>query len=126
MDYAEPQFESEFQNEALEDWLLALISAAADERDPVGRRDKAARAAQVADRILATLPDDLDSCRFAGVAVLRWLGVLAQAHRCAFGSNPDLAGAKALFDIVQVETGDTDNVAKERVRTALRDAGVDV
>jgi hypothetical protein len=110
----------------LHSWLRALKFAAAEERDPSERRAKVARAAQLADRILVMLPDDAESCRFAGAAWLRWYSLLAQANRCIFGSNPDLAGAKALFDIVQAETGDTYNVSKERVRTALRDAGVDV
>jgi hypothetical protein len=126
MDYTKPQFDSAVQQDALQNWLMALNLAATEERDPSERRNRIARAAQMADRILAMLPDDVESCRFADVARLRWSSLLAQANRCVYGGNPDLAGAKALFDIVQSETGDTGSVTKERVRTALREAGLDV
>jgi hypothetical protein len=111
----------------LESRLLALKFAAAAEQDPLERRNKFARAAELADSILSMLPDDVESCHFARVAWLRWYSLLAQANRCIFQSNPDLASAKALFDIVQSEAGSsTNDVSIEHVRTALREAGLNV
>jgi hypothetical protein len=126
IDCTKPQFDRDFQERALESWLLALKFAAAGETDASQRRVKAAEAAQMADRILAMLPDDVESCRFAGVAWLRWYSLLAQANRCICQGDPDLAAAKALYDAVHAETKDINNASKERVRMALREAGLDV
>ena len=67
-----------------------------------------------------------DICGLAGLGWLRWYSLLAQANRCIHQENPDLKRAKTLFDLVQSETGDVYNVSKERVRSALREAGVNV
>jgi hypothetical protein len=115
------------QSNEYQSWLRALKFDATEEQDPLKRRNKFARAAELADSILSMLPDDVESCRFACVAWLRWYSLLAQANRCIFQSNPDLASAKALFDIVQSEAGSsTNDVSMERVRTALREAGLNV
>jgi Leucine-rich repeat (LRR) protein len=126
IDFTKPQFEKRFQERALQSWLVAMKFAAAEERDPDGRRNKFIKAAQLADRILPVLPDNGESCVFAGVGWLRWYSLLAQANRCIYQENPDLAQAKALFNLVHSETGDTNDVSKERVRTALRGAEMNV
>ena len=126
LDFAKPRFERRFQDDALHDWLFALNFAAAEEHDPAERRNKFIKAAQLADRILDVLPKSGEICGFAGLGWLRWYGLLAQANRCIHQENPDLERAKVLFDLVQSETGDVYNVSKERARSALREAGVNV
>jgi hypothetical protein len=126
LDFAKPRFERTFQDGAIHDWLFALNFAAAEEHDPAERRNKCIKAAQLADRILDVLPKSGEICGLAGLGWLRWNSLLAQANRCIHQENPDLKRAKTLFDLVQSETGDVYNVSKERTRSALREAGVNV